>query len=244
MTWSLWIFLAIVYLVFAVILITYSLFSKTGPLSRIGRPRYLKRHASQICSNSADVDIALAMIRAKRDLARRALTVRVLGYICVPVICVFPGVVNDLLTRARPDLNIPSVVPLAAVITAGLMGALNSILISFDPSIVGVVFWPYWKKKKEQERSQEYMNGGRRPLDPPASALKLPTLGDIEMAETKVIGNETQEAVVATVHFENAETPVESHGHSETGETIDFENSRRSTTFYDMRDLAETYHGL
>jgi len=247
MTWSLWISLALVYLIFAVILITYSLFSKKGVLSGIGMPRYLKRHPSMIRTSSTDADAALAVTLQRRDMARRALTVRVLGYISVPVICVFPGVIIDLIARSMPDLVIPSVVPLIAAITAGLMGTFNAILLSFDPSVVAVVFWPRWKKKQEQEKLRQNLKARRQPEQPSPSTRKQPALGDVEMAESKARGDETQGAVVTTIHFHNADDHgLEFYGHSAMHDvdTIDLENSRTSTIGYDMSDLAETYHGL
>ena len=244
-TWALWISIALVYLIFAVTLITYSLFSKTGPLSRIGRPWNPTRHPPKGPPNSNGVDIALATTLARRDIARRALTVRVLGYIIVPVICVFPGVVMDFIARGRPDVYIPPVVPLIAAITAGLMGTFNAVLLSFDPSVVAVVFWPHWVKKKEQERLQMDGKVARLQPEPPASSCKPALLGDIEMAETKVIGDETQGVVVTTIHLQNAsEHGLELHGHSTIPDGIDLENSGTSTIGYNMNDLVKIYHGL
>lgn len=249
MTWSLWLSLALVYLIFATILITYSLFSKTGLLSLMVA-RFPKRSASHTHSETAEVDTT-AMLLAKRDMARRALTVRVLGYISVPVICVFPGVIIDLLARARPDVHIPAVFPLIAAITASLMGTFNAMLLSFDPSVVAVVFWPRWKKK-EQERRQKKSTAAaaarrRGALEPaaPSSYRKAPPLGDIEMAETKDPRDETQGVVVTTIHFRTADDHgLESNGHSAIPDTVDLEDSGTSTIGYSYRDLIETYHGL
>ena len=246
MTWGIWISIALIYLIFAVTLITYSLFSKTGPLSRIGRPRNLSQHPSRVCSNSKGVNIALTTTLAKRDIARRALTVRVLGYICVPVICVFPGVIVDFIARARPDVSIPRMAPLIAAVTAGLMGTFNAILISFDPSVVAVVLWPHWMKKKEQERLElDRKAAGLQQPVPTASSCKPALLGDIEMAQTKVVGNETQEVVVTTAHLQNAgDHGLELQGHSAIPDGLDLENSGTSTFGYNMNDLAKIYHGL
>lgn len=245
MTWGIWISIALIYLIFAVTLITYSLFSKTGPLSRIGRPWNLTRHPSVVCSNSHGVDIALNTTLARRDIARRALTVRVLGYISVPVICVFPGVLIDFIARGRPDVYIPRTVPLVAAVTAGLMGTFNAILISFDPSVVAVVLWPHWMKKKEQERLELDRKAGLQQPELTASSCKPAFLGDIEMAQTKVVGIETQEVVVTTVHLQNAgEHGLELHGHSAIPDGLDLEDSGTSTFGYNMNDLAKIYHGL
>lgn len=246
MTWSLWLSVALVYLILATILITYSLSSKTGPLARIGIARHQKRATSQTRSDSIDADAA-ALVLARRDLARRALTVRVLGYICVPVLCVFPGVIIDLVARARPDVHIPAVVPLVAAITAGLMGTLNAGLLSFDPSVVAVVFWPHWRRKKEQEQERRRRSdaGARRQPGSPPSTRKPPSLDDIEMAATKTGRDETQGVVITTIHFRTADDHgLESNGHSTVPNTIDLEASCTSTIGYDFSDLAATYHGL
>ena len=246
MTWGIWISISLIYLIFAVTLITCSLFSKTGPLSRIGRPWNLTRHPSEVRSKSKGVDTALTTTLAKRDIARRALTVRVLGYISVPVICVFPGVIIDFIARGRPDVYIPPMVPLIAAVTAGLMGTFNAILLSFDPSVVAVVLWPHWMKKKERERLElDRKAAGIQQLEPTASSCKPAFLDDIDMAQTKVVGNETQEVVVTTVHLQTAgEHGLELQGHSVIPDGLDPENSGTSTFGYNMNDLAKIYHGL
>jgi hypothetical protein len=234
--------IALIYLISAVILITYSLFSKTGPLSRIGNPRFLKPGTPQVYSTTVGADAALTMMLARRDIARRALTVRVLGYISVPVICVFPGVIMDFIARGRPDVYISPVIPLIAAVTAGLMGTLNAILISFDPSVVAVVFWPHWKKKKEQARLRQNMKAARRPLKPQPLPRAI-VLDDIEMAETKIFGDETQGVAVTTIHFQDVDDQgLESHEHS--AKTVDREDSRTCTPDFSISDLVETYHGL
>ncbi len=244
MTWSLWLSIALLYLISAVILITCSLFSKTGPLSRFGNRRYLQPGTSQGHSIAAGADGAVAMVLERRDIARRALTVRVLGYICVPVICVFPGVIIDFIARGRPDVYIPPVVSLIAAITAGLMGTFNAILISFDPSVVAAVFWPHWKKRKRQARMRRNMKAaGQPPEEPQPPTPKSTALDDIEMAQTKIVGDETQGLSVTTIHFQNADDQgLESRGDSV--KTVDPENSKTSTTDYNICVLVATYHGL
>ena len=239
-TWSLWISIALFYLIFAVIMITHSLFSKTGPLSRIARQWSLKRRASRGCSSSSDADTADMML-ARQDLARRALTIRVLGYISVPVICVFPGVMMDFIARTRPGF-FPPLVPVIAAITAGLMGTFNAILLSFDPSVVAVVFWPHWKKKKERERLRQKFKPVRRQSERPVSTSKPLYLGDIEIAETKVVRDESQGVVVTTIHVQDH--GLESHEHPATLDALDLENNSTSTLGYTVSDLAEIYRGL
>lgn len=246
MTWSLWLFIALVYLISAVILITCSLFSKTGPLSRFENPRYLQADTSQVHSTDVGTGLAVAMVLAKRDIARRALTVRVLGYISVPVVCIFPGVIIDLIARGRPECPIPPVFPLLAAITAGLMGTFNAILLSFDPSVVAVVFWPHWKKKEGQARLRQNMKAAkaaRHLPEPQSSTPKSTILGEIEMAQTKVVGDETQGLSISTIHFQDADD----RGHESNidfTKTVDLEDSQTSTADYNICELVEIYHGL
>ena len=246
MTWGLWLFIALVYLISAVILITCSLFSRTGPLSVCEDSRYLQAGTSQVPSTSMDAGLAVAMVLAKRDIARRALTVRVLGYISVPVVCVFPGVIIDFIARGRPEFPIPPVAHLVAAITAGLMGTFNAILLSFDPSVVAVVFWPHWRKKEGQARLRQNMKAAKaaRHLPEPQSPTpKSTALGEIEMAQTKVVGDEAQGLSVSTIHFQD----VDDRGHESNvvfAKTVDLEDSRTSTADYNICDLVETYHGL
>jgi hypothetical protein len=151
----------------------------------------------------------------------------------------------DFIARGRPDVYIPPAAPLITAVTAGLMGTFNAILLSFDPSVVAVIFWPHWRKQKEQERRRRNMKAARLQLEPPASHCKPLILGDIEMAETKVAGNETQGVVVTTIHLQSAaDHGLELQGHSAIPNGVDLENSGTSTIGYDMSDLAKIYHGL
>ena len=145
LTYSLWLFISTMYLVPAVIMIIYALCSKRGPFSWLGMSDYLKRHPSQVYSSTNGTSTALATME-RREMARRALTVRVLGYIA----CV------------RPDITIPQSVERFAAIMAGLTGTINTLLCCFDPSVVAVVFWPYWKKRKDRARARMRNQAGSK----------------------------------------------------------------------------------
>jgi len=149
----------------------------------------------------------------------------------------------DFVVRGRPDVYIPPAVPLFAAVTAGLMGTFNAILLSFDPSVVAVVFWPQWKKKKEQARLRQNLKVARRSKRPQPSTRRSIVLADIEMAETKIFGDETQGAAVTTIHFQDVDDQgPESHEHSL--KTEDRESRQTSTADFSICDLVETYHGL
>jgi hypothetical protein len=246
MTWSLWLFIAITYLIIAVIMIIYSLCGKRGPLSGRTMSEYQKRHPSQVSSGSTDVNTALSTTMQRREMARRALTVRLLGYIMVPVICVFPGVITDIIKRARPDITFPWAVELITDITAGLMGTFNTILLSFDPSVVAVVFWPLWKKRREKKEKKmrernKLVQRAQRPnplATVPAPALTStdnpPALGDPEMGGPLVSQYESQGMAYG----------LEFYGHLTVSEAADADTSVTSTIGYNADELAEIFRDL
>ena len=102
-------------------MIVYSLLRKRGPFSGFSLSKYLKRHPSQIRSAATGVNPTVAITLAKVEMTRRALTVRVLGYLTAPVVFVFPIIFVALLGRARPDVRHPHVVALIAAIAVGLI---------------------------------------------------------------------------------------------------------------------------
>jgi hypothetical protein len=239
-TWVLWLFIAGFYLIVAVTMITYSLCGKRGPLLGRGISEYLKRHPSQLHGSSDDAGAVITTTVERREMARRALTVRVLGYIIVPVICVFPGLITDIITRVRSDITLPFEADLFAAITAGLMGTFNTILLCFDPSIVAVVFWPYWKRRKDRKRMQKR----NTPAPPSAQTCKtiLPGLwGDPAIGGTATSTYKTQEMGNMTSQHDHG---LEFFGHLVADETDDLEISVTSTIGYNAEELAEVFHGL
>jgi hypothetical protein len=220
-------------------MIIYSLFSKRGSFWGLETSKYLKRHPSQL---SSGVDTTVATALARGELARRALTVRVMGYIITPAICAFPTIAIDLMSRARLGVPTPQTPRLIGAITAGLMGAFNSIIFSFDPSVVAVVFWPYWKKRREQ-RMQKRNKSPQQRLDhlTLASIRKPSVLEDPETGNSMTSERETQNVVISSFHPDHG---LEFYGHLEVRETPDFDTSFSSTIGYDTDELAQIFHGL
>ena len=122
-TYNLWLCLTLLYIVVAAILITCSIFHPNHRLS----------------GNPTPLSAAHAAILARRDTARRALTVRLLGYILVPTICVISGMVVDLLGESKSGAHVPREVEITSSALGGLMGTMNAILFAFDPSVRAVI---------------------------------------------------------------------------------------------------------
>jgi len=186
------------------------------------------------------MNAAVTTTLERREMARRALTVRVLGYIIVPVICVFPGVIADIRTRANPGAPVRFEVELYAAITAGLMGSFNTIMLAFDPSVVAVVFWPYWKKRMERKRMQK-RNKSARPGTQTCKTALPPISGDPELGGTPTTSYETQDMVITTFQHDHG---LEFFGHLGVNETADLETTVTSTIGYNAEELAEIFHGL
>ena len=137
-TYNLWLCLTLLYLVVAATLITWSI-SRPGHFLAPHPTHMVHTQRNPSSYATADVNASLEATRARRDTARRALTVRLLGYILVPTICVISGMVIDLLGESKSGANIPREVEITVSALAGLMGTMNAILFAFDPSIRAVI---------------------------------------------------------------------------------------------------------
>lgn len=143
-----WLCLAFGYLAFTVPLICYSLYSSRGPMAGSGERS--KRPADRVSPRlqthcSTDAEKSLAATLARRDIGRRALTIRVLGYIMVPIISIIPGVILDILGRTS-QAPVPREAVVVISIISGFMGTFNAALFSIDPSVLAVIYPPRVRK--------------------------------------------------------------------------------------------------
>jgi hypothetical protein len=78
---------------------------------------------------------------SRRTLALRAMTLRLIGYILIPVICILPSVIKDLIIKAHPvgDVEIPERVTGCIDGINGLVGLFNAILFLLDPVLL--IIW-------------------------------------------------------------------------------------------------------
>jgi len=137
-TYNLWLCLTLLYLVVAATLITWSIFHPRHPLA--AQPTQVVHNQRGLLSHpTTNVSASFAATLARRDMARRALTVRLLGYILVPTISVVSGMVLDILGETKSGANIPMGVTITVAALAGLMGTLNAVLFGFDPSVLAVL---------------------------------------------------------------------------------------------------------
>jgi hypothetical protein len=77
---------------------------------------------------------------SRRTLALRAMTLRLIGYILIPVICILPSVIMDLIVKACPVgvVKIPDGVSGFSDGLNGLIGLFNTILFLLDPVLLVV----------------------------------------------------------------------------------------------------------
>jgi len=78
---------------------------------------------------------------SRRTLALRAMTLRLIGYILIPVICILPSVIKDLVVKAYPvgEFEFPDVVSGLFDGLNGLVGFFNAILFLVDPVLL--ILW-------------------------------------------------------------------------------------------------------
>jgi hypothetical protein len=254
-TYNLWLCLTLLYLVVAATLITWSIFNPRHPLAALPtKVEHNQRNPSPHAT--ANVNASLAATLARRDMARRALTVRLLGYILVPTISVISGMVLDLLGESKSGASIPAAVTITVAALAGLMGTLNAILFSFDPSVLAVIHALRLQRaqrcRQQATPTQEGFGLGRnhRPFE---GVLEKQTVGTTNARSNDVNGVQAVTTVGLDTYME-AESGhsfgIEDHDQHYPGpdtgiETVDEDDRRSVSTIGNHVDeILETYHGL
>jgi len=183
-------------------------------------------------THTTDSVESLATTLAWRDMARRALTIRVLGYIMIPVFFVMPGAILDILDRTNLAA-VPEVAVIITTITPGLMGAFNALLFRMDPSVVAVIHSLRAREQSSPNRQHHktrVLDGRPGETEPNQSvmATMVPSQG----------------VLLPTVHIDNTDDDngLEYEGHF-TVRNPSFP-SLSSTIGYDANELADTYNGL
>lgn len=98
---------------------------------------------------------------SRRTLALRAMTLRLIGYILIPVVCILPSVIMDIIVKAYPvgDVEIPDAVTGFFDGINGLVGFFNAILFLLDPVLLIIwaelranCRWGLWKKERTESQ--------------------------------------------------------------------------------------------
>ena len=254
-TYNLWLCITLLYLVVAAVLITWSVFNSHSPLAtqpiRVERTQQTPSHTQS--HTTTNVNASLAATMARRDMARRALTLRLLGYILVPTISIISGMVLDLLGESKSGASIPVAVTDIVSALAGLMGTMNAILFTFDPSVLAVIHALRLQKAQRRRRqaAPKHKGSSRRRKRQVFGSDTAVDVANIGAANTNAV------LVITTVDLDTRleagsghSLGMKDHGHYYSGQladtnTID-ENSRGglSTVGYDVDEILETYRGL
>jgi len=138
------------------------------------------------------------------------MTLRLIGYILIPVICVLPSVIRDLIIKAYPvgEFSVPDVV--AGLIDGlnGLVGLFNAVLFLVDPVLL--ILWAElranhrWglvqKRRTEAHHAEHDTRNAADSDDVPESPL--------HDAETPRGDGSTSERVgIRSTHLGRADTP-------------------------------------
>ncbi|KIM26987.1 hypothetical protein M408DRAFT_330344 [Serendipita vermifera MAFF 305830] len=89
---------------------------------------------------------------SRRSLAMRALAFRLLGYITIPTLCILPGVIDDLISKAMPwaIAGIPGQLSTFFDSLNGLVGLFNAILYAMDPALLAL-YHQMWQDYQERK---------------------------------------------------------------------------------------------
>lgn len=154
-------FLVLCYLIVAAVLIIRAMFNSKSRMAQLAIPSEAAaptpspnlRYPFEAPNPNASLQNTLD----RRDAARKALSLRLFGYILVPVICVLPGVILDFIAKSgkESDIDINDTVETLGDVLAGLMGCLNAIMFGVDPSVLAVVYAIRVDKEEERKRAAE-----------------------------------------------------------------------------------------
>jgi len=233
----LWLCIAFGYLAAAVLLISCSLFSSRSPMAGLGeRPEQSTNRVSPLLrTHATDSAASLKATLAWRDIVRRALTIRLLGYIVVPALFIIPGVILDILDRTGLA-PVPNVAVIITTITPGLMGTFNALLFRMDPTVLAVI---YSLRAREQGSiyPKDCQRHNARALDGSGDGIRP---SQSAMSTTAP----SQQVVLPTVRVDTTDdnNGMEYEGHFAVRNTSP--PSISSTLGYDANELADAYDGL
>lgn len=192
----------------------------------------MDRVAPRLRTRTTGSAASLAATLAWRDIARRALTIRVLGYVMVPLLFIMPGAILDILDRTSLA-PVPEVAVIITMITPGLMGTFNALLFRIDPSVFAVIYLLRHPKHSthRQHHNARVLDGRSDETEP----------GQSQSVMTTTVSSQ---GVLPTVHVDTTDDDngLEYEGHF----TIQSSSlpSLSSTFDYGANELAETYNGL
>lgn len=111
---------------------------------------------------------------SRRTLALRAMTLRLIGYILIPVICILPGSIKDLVVKSYPVGEVQLSDALSGLFDGlnGLVGLFNAVLFLVDPVLLIVWAdlrarhrWGRLQKQRTEAQEAEQENRGGIEVD-------------------------------------------------------------------------------
>ena len=165
----------------------------------IHRPPHKRRYSSST-AYSQRIETTTIVVEgtpkiSRRALALRAMTLRLIGYILIPVVCILPSVIMDTLVKAYPvgDVAIPDPVTGFFDGINGLVGFFNAILFLLDPVLL--LIWAElrtnrrWKKERTESQSVGHEN-----------VIEISEMGASPEQDTKTPGRNGGHKQVGGIH--------------------------------------------
>jgi hypothetical protein len=146
-TYNLWCLVACLYLVIASVTVIVALSLRASRISHLTGAM-----DGQMTTKTSDSD--------RKNAARRALTIRLLGFITIPIVCVVPTIIAQFVIKqgaSPPDA-------LGTLVTGiqGLMGAFNAMFVASDPAVLAI----YYAYKAAREKRYRMRRGIPLTLSP------------------------------------------------------------------------------
>ena len=147
---------------------------------------------------------------SRRTLALRAMTLRLIGYILIPVICVLPSTIKDLVIKAFPvgQVEFPDGISGLFDGLNGLVGLFNAVLFLVDPALL--VLWAEiranhrWGALQKQRAETQSSNHEHR------NAIEVDVVAESPLPEAETPGSDVAQDEVGGIrstHLGREDTP-------------------------------------
>jgi len=132
-----------------------------------------------------------------RTLALRAMTLRLIGYILIPIICILPSVIMDIIVKAYPvgDVEIPDAVTGFFDGINGLVGLFNAMLFLLDPVLL--IIWAElranhcWGRLQNQPTESQHAGHG--------NVIEISPMAEPPLQSTNSLGSNSGDEQVGGV---------------------------------------------
>ena len=171
---------------------------------------------------------------SRRTLALRAMTLRLIGYILIPVICILPGSIKDLIIKSYPVGEVQLSDALSGLFDGlnGLVGLFNAVLFLVDPVLL--IVWADLRAKHRWGRLQRQRTEAQDIDEENRAAIEVDAIAESPARDPETPrsdGGDRQVGGIRSTHFgkeDNQQSAKRAFGDSLISSLQSVDNEGRS----------------